>query len=81
MTIRHYRNDTKESEVTRLPLAYMKQNQDNTRNFTKRNNEGMKNIDKQHTSKYDVEIRVKVAYNQVIADLTSLILALREEAT
>ena len=47
----------------------MKQDEDNTRNCTQRNNGGTKNIDEQHTtSKYDVKLRVKVACNQVIAD-------------
>ena len=47
----------------------MKQDEDNTRNCTQRNNRGTKNIDEQHTtSKYDVKLRVKVACNQVIAD-------------
>ena len=69
VTIRHYRDDTKRSEITRLPHGYMKQDEDNTRNCTQRNNGGTKNIDKQHsTSKYDVKLRVKVACNQVIAD-------------
>ena len=34
ITIRQYRDDTKRSEITRLPRGHMKQNEDNTRNFT-----------------------------------------------
>ena len=31
ITIRHYRDNTKRSEITRLPHGYMKQDEDNTR--------------------------------------------------
>ena len=68
ITIRHYRDDTKRSEITRLPHGYMKQNEDNARNCTQENNRGTKNIDEQHTTSYGVKLRVKVACNQVIAD-------------
>ena len=50
ITIRHYRDDTKRSEITRLPHGYMKQNEDNTRNCKQGNNEGTKNIDEHHTT-------------------------------
>ena len=37
ITIRHYRDDAKRSEITRLPHGYMKQNEDNTRKlYTKK---------------------------------------------
>ena len=38
------------------------------KNITQRKQRGNKNIDEQHTSKYVVKLRVKVACNQVIAN-------------
>ena len=40
ITIRHYRDDTKRSEITRLPHGYMKQDEDNTRNCTQKTTGG-----------------------------------------
>ena len=64
------------SKGTRLTHGYMKQNKDETRNYTQRNNEG-KNIIEQHISKYVVYLRIQVACNQAIEDLKTLLKSLR----
>ena len=42
ITILHYEDNAKRSKGTLLPHGYIKQNEDETRNYTQRNKEGTK---------------------------------------
>ena len=67
ITVRHYGGDTKRSKITRPPHGYMEKTRIIQEKFTQKKQRGRENKDEQHTSKYDVKLRVEVGYNQVFA--------------
>ena len=69
ITIRHYRDDSKRSDITRLPHCYMKRKRGQCKKIFAKKQFGNENIDQQHKSKYDDKLRVKVACCKAIPDI------------